>query len=376
MPIDATIPLQLTPLQPMRQLSDLINVRNQAQDFQIGQQRLRSATAEADQNEQINRESQAIRATIQDPNSGVLNTDGTYNVQRAMQLMPKVAPLTWAKYGESTAHSLNTVNDYLTSQQRLGSDASNAVGSVLRSAVGTDGKPKMSMLDLNAQLSALTDQNPGNEALSRYVGHVRNLLLNHADKPDEMNGLLGNLADAAVNNATLRESQRGDTQFLNNGRASIPVNVQPGNAPVGQATGVPTLNQLGPGQSVQLMNGPDGNAYQVVRDPTSGAVTGTSAIGGQGGAPGIPGNGGQGGGSPMPHYAPGQLADTQAAQQEVQQVRNSASQVVTNRHITDTLLDLTRDAKDLGPNSDKWAHAFGTVGMAFDAKMPEVEKYQ
>lgn len=365
MPIDATIPLNVQPFNPMRPLSDLLNVQNQAQSIQIGRQQLRQATAEADQAEQLNRERQAISQTVQDPASGVLNPDGTYNVQRAMQLMPKVAPLTWAKYGESTAHSLQSVNNYLTSQQQVGADASNAVGSILRAAVGTNGKPKMSLVDLNSQLSALEDQNQSNPAVSRYVGHVRSLILNHAEDPVALNSLLGGIADGAMANAALRESQRGDTQFLNNGRASIPVNVQPGNAPVGQATGVPTLNQLGPGQSVQIMTGPDGNAYQVVRDPSSGQVTNTGAIGS------MTGQGGQ-----MPHYAPGQLADTQAAQQEVQQVRNSASQVTTNRHITDTLLDLTADARDLGPNSDKWTHALGTLGMAFDAKLPEIQKYQ
>jgi len=376
MPIDANIPLSVAQLNPMRPLSDMLNVRNQFQDFQIGQQRLQQAQLETQQAQQIQNERTAINQAVQDPSTGVRNPDGTFNIDRAMQLMPQIAPQTWAKYGDSAAHSLQSVNDYLTSKQRVGQDASNAVGSILRAAVGTGGKPKMSLVDINANLGNLEDQNQGNPAVSTYVSHVRKLLLNYADDPAKLNQVLGGLADSSMANGQLREAQRGDTQFLNNGRASIPVNVQPGNGLVGQATGVTTPHQLGVDQSVDVRPGPDGNMYQVFRDPSTGQVTGTSALGVQGGNGGTPGNGSQGGGAPMPHYAPGQLADTQAAQQEVQQVRNSASQAVTNRHITDTLLDLTANAKDLGPNSDKWAHAFGSLGMAFDAKMPEVQKYQ
>lgn len=376
MTIDATIPLSAQQLNPTQPLSNLLNVANGAQQLQIGQQQLQQQQLVTQQAQQIQNERTAINRLFQDPSSGIRNTDGTINIQEAMKRLPQIAPQTWAQYGEGAARSMQSANELQTSKLHMGQEAANVVGNSLRAAVGTNGAPRMSLGEINSSLAQLEERYSDNDAVKTYVAHARSMLLSSADDPSKLNSVLGALADTSVGNAQLRESQKSDTQLLNNGRATIPVNVQPGNAPVGQSTGVPTLNQLGPGQSVQLMAGPDGNNYQVVRDPTSGQVTGTSAVGVQGGNSGAPGNGGQGGGVPMPHYAPGQLADTQSAQQEVQQVRNSASQVVTNRHITDTLLDLTANAKDLGPNSDKWAHAFGSLGMAFDAKMPEVQKYQ
>lgn len=369
MPIDATIPLGIQPQNGMRQLSDLLGVKERLQSLDIGQQQLEQQRLQTQQAQQVQNERQAINSAISDPSTGVRNPDGTFNINRALQMFPQIAPQTWAQYGQIAAHSLQSVNDYLTSKQRVGQDAATAVGGVLRSAVGTNGKPKLSLATLNSQLSSLETQNQGNQPMQDYISSVRNMILNHADDPEQLNSLLGGLADASVGNATLRESQKSDTQLLNNGRANIPVNVQPGNGPVGQATGVPTANQLGPGQSVQLTPGPDGNLYQVVRDPTSGAVTNSGAVGTAPGAPAAPP-------PQMPYYRPGQVKDIEAAQQEVQQVRTAAAQATTNRHITDTLLDLTTNAKDLGPNSDKWAHVFGTVGMAFDSKMPEVQKYQ
>jgi hypothetical protein len=147
------------PNQPLQTLSGLLNLRNQQQAYQLGQQQLQVGEGAAQQAQQQMAERQLYQGALasgKDPDGNSLkNPDGTLNYPAVSNFANKYLPLSGQGIQQNIISTLNNANIYHSNALKLTNDQRDAVSGVIASGIGEpDSSGVMSRLD------SLAQQNP------------------------------------------------------------------------------------------------------------------------------------------------------------------------------------------------------------------------
>lgn len=140
-------------------LSGLMNVANQRNQYQLGQQQLQVGQGQVQQAQQQMQERllyQKALSTGTDPDGNALkNPDGTLNYPAVSKFANKYLPLSGQAVQQNIISTLDNANTYHSNALKLTNDQRSAVSGVLASGIG---EPDSS--GVMARLSYLAQQNP------------------------------------------------------------------------------------------------------------------------------------------------------------------------------------------------------------------------
>lgn len=158
----APVAAQITPPNPnqgVQTLSGLLNIRNQQQQYQLGQQQLQvgEATAQSAQQQMQERQiyQKAMQTGVAPDGSALKNPDGTLNYPAISKFANTSLPLTGQAVQQGIISTLDNANTYHSNALKLTNDQRNAVSGVLASGIG---EPDSS--GVMSRLTELGQQNP------------------------------------------------------------------------------------------------------------------------------------------------------------------------------------------------------------------------
>lgn len=301
--------------------------------------------------------SEAVKAAT-DPNTGAVDYDkamtGMANDPRAAFNLPQFA------------QSVNTMK-----AQQIGIDkakldlANQQLGTLTQQVTKLVNKPDLTHEDVWGEI-ALTAKNfklPG-AVIAQMVSDV-------PEDPKQLKPFLQQFLISIQDKATQLQAQTPNVTFVNNGQQQTPVNVNPNAGPIAPV-GAPIQNKVAPGNLETIEQDAVGNKHVVSRTP-EGAIVSTRPVPGSGTPAASSGNGPRAG-TGWTNLTPGQAADINAAQQEVQSIRSVGDQAPTQRNINQKILQLSKVA-DSGPGTQKWQNAMGAVSSLWGGTA-QVNNYQ
>lgn len=357
MPDMIPVATQIQPPDPMRginTLSGIIGLQQQRQALQTGAYQQQQAQAESQQAQQRNLELQKAQALVLEGSKSGLYDDGDGGLdrQRLANDILKVAPT----YGQPIISTLLSQANEIVANKQAHQNLSRAQQQQMGSAFGALAtKQDLSNSDFIDTMDTLLDQNRDSSFRRMGLSMLTHIPPNAS--PQQLRELARRWSIAATSpeSAEAQSAPQTTTMQAPGGLQVINTNPQ---APGG----------VGPRGAPM----PQGIAPQIVAQPITGAP---NVVGPSGQARPIT----QAGGGPNPFQPyPGQAADVQHFQQEVQGTRAAGDQAPTARNINAQILRLADNAKT-GPGTEIWQHAVGALaaplGLSPTASYQELGKF-
>lgn len=165
----------------------------------------------------------------------ILGDDGEPDPQKALKILPKIAPTTWTKYAEGIQDTASKKLALKSSTADLSQKYRDQVGSILQSGIND---PQFNSQKAASLLAPYGQQNPdAAPAVTAALG-----LLKHLDNaPDQQtkNNMLVHTIQA------FRPSAANQPGSVQTGAATVPTSVQPFTG-AQTLSGAPIANQIGP----------------------------------------------------------------------------------------------------------------------------------
>lgn len=356
-PIDASIPLQATPINPMGQMGQISQSLSSLANMQ-------TARVQAQQAQMQLAEQQKFSSAMQDPNAPFKNPDGTIDQQKLSNWTSTNTPLFGTKHAQEIQAVAQNNNAYQTARASMADTDRQRVNSVLASFMGPNGQPISTPQDMVQQLQAIKPTLTG--AGSGYVDNVSQGILHTAQIPGQqgqqaLQARLGQFSRDTVPAAAQAASLQQSTMPVQTGAGTAFTNVSPayGQAP-GSMTGVGIAQQISPSERQTLTTDAYGNPMIQTKTPQGQIVSG----------PGVS----TGAGGPAP-LAPGDLQAIPILASERAQTNAAAQQVPNQRYNNQQILNLTNDTTT-GPGTATWNNVMGRLGLASHTAESAASQYQ
>lgn len=356
MPEMIPVATQIRPPDPQAGINayaGILGLQQQKQALQTGQYLQQSASAEAQQAQQKNKELQAAQQlAFNGAKSGQYDDgEGGLDRQKLADDISKVAPTYGQQISTSLLSQANEIVANKTAHQALTLSQKKEMGDTFASLAADPDVDNTKFIDAVEKLRQAHRNDPEfSRMLTSMTTHYPGTAPGQTQR-----SLLGRWAAAATGEPQTTPGT------MDNGAA-----IQPG-----------AVNKFGGGFTPQGAAIPKQLPPQIVTAPTTG---GQAVVGGATGTTPQPIGGAASptsGPNPWQPYA-GQKNDIESYRGEVQNVRAEAQQAPLARNINQQILRLTQDAKT-GPGSDTWQHVIGAVGAPFGlsptASYQEVGKF-
>lgn len=335
--IDNEIALKTQTPNPLNTMGNMLNLANQAQQYQLGQQSLQT-------NQMVLNERKNVSQVLSNPEK-YAGSDGEPDYNRLISDVMKAAPTTGAQYVGNVIASHQAATQAKSALNTLSQQQREAVGQFVMSLGNDD--PETAKRKLDAYVST-------NPQMKPYADFTWNhLLAPTADNPQAFKQNAFKAATMKAAQGTMSPStQLGAVtpNYVNTGGALQQIN------PMAAAAGAPS----------QVQNTLPATTVEI--NPVTGQP---NYIGSRAGGGGI----GTGQVGPVSAGMPvGAASNIENLQKEVTAVRQAGDQVPVQRNTNQQILRLSRDTRT-GPGSQYWGQAMAALGVPAGTNYQELGKY-